>query len=54
MKEIKDIFLFILFFSFFFGLLPFVLFEGHNTLESYQEFTNERTEITQKEHPEQP
>lgn len=35
-------------FLFVFGLLPFVLLEGHKALESYQEFTNEGTAITRR------
>lgn len=41
-------------FFFFFGLLPFVLIEGHNALESYQEFIYEGTVIIQRGHPGQP
>lgn len=40
----KDIFLLFPFFSLF---LPFALLEGHNTLESYQEFTSEGIVIIQ-------
>lgn len=43
-EEMKDIFLLFPFFSLF---LPFALLEGHNTLESYQEFTSEGIVIIQ-------